>query len=154
MKPLHWSSREIVPLARRVPVEDLSRIRALVADDSDSVQQTVCDLMEIEPVIDVIGRAGDGLETIEAVAALQPDLVIMEVHLPYLDGLETSALIARHYPDVQIVLMSCDDSPKTREQGRLHGAHAFIPKGELIQGMQQVLSELFPSLIQITAKPA
>jgi DNA-binding NarL/FixJ family response regulator len=126
----------------------------LVADDSDTVQQTVSELMEMEPTIELIGRAGNGLETIEAVAALQPDLVIMEVHLPYLDGLQTSALIARHYPDVQIVLMSCDDSAKTREQGRLHGAHAFIPKTELIQGMHQALCELFPSLPQITARPA
>jgi DNA-binding NarL/FixJ family response regulator len=154
MRPLKWRSQAVTPSVRQVPAESAGRIRALVADDSDIFRQTVCELMEMEPVIDVIGGAGDGLEVIEAVAALPPDLVIMEVHLPYLDGLKASALIARYYPDVLIMLMSADDSPKTREQGRMHGAHAFIPKDELIAGMHQALGELFPSLFQITARPA
>jgi hypothetical protein len=50
--------------------------------------------------------------------------------------------------------MSAEDSAKTREQGRLHGAHAFIPKAELLEGMHRMISELFPSRSQITAMPA
>jgi CheY-like chemotaxis protein len=177
MRPLKWRSQADIPSVRQLPAESTGRIRVLVADDSDIFRQTVCELMEmvggpgmrpcgccslenpsahtwVQPVIDIVGGAGDGLEVIEAVAALQPDLVIMEVHLPYLDGLKASTVIARYYPDVQIMLMSADDSPKTREQGRIHGAHAFVPKDELIVGMHQALEELFPSVFQITAKPA
>jgi len=133
MRPLKWRSQAVTPSVRQVPAQDTGCIRTL---------------------IDIVGQASDGLEVIEAVAALHPDLVIMEVHLPYLDGLKASALIARYYPDVLILLMSADDSPKTREQGRIQGAHAFIPKDELIAGMPQALGELFSSLFQITAKPA
>jgi DNA-binding NarL/FixJ family response regulator len=154
MRPLKWRSQAVTPSVRQVPAQDTGCIRTLVADDSDIFRQMVCELMEMEPVIDIVGQASDGLEVIEAVAALHPDLVIMEVHLPYLDGLKASALIARYYPDVLILLMSADDSPKTREQGRIQGAHAFIPKDELIAGMPQALGELFSSLFQITAKPA
>ena len=154
MRPLKWRSQAVNPSVRQVPDQSAGRIRTLVADDSEIFRQTVCELIEMDPVIDLVGGASDGLEVIEAVVALQPDLVIMEVHLPYLDGLKTSALIARHYPDTLVMLMSADDSPKTREQGRIHGAHAFIPKDELIAGMHQALGELFPSLFQITAKPA
>lgn len=141
--------------ARPIPsVEDTPLVRVLVVDDSESAQEAVFALMELEPLIELVGRANDGVEAIEAVANLNPDLVIMDVDMPYLDGLQTSVILARYYPDVLIALMSGNDSPKLREQGRVHGADAFIPKTELVEGMHRMLYELFPNQFQLTATPA
>jgi DNA-binding NarL/FixJ family response regulator len=135
-------------------MEEVPHVRVLVVDDSETAQEAVFALMELEPLIELVGRANDGVEAIEAVANLNPDLVIMAVDMPYLDGLQTSLILARYYPDVLIALMSSHDNPKIREQGRWHGADAFIPKPELVEGMHRMLAELFPSQFQLTATPA
>jgi chemotaxis response regulator CheB len=66
---------------------DPSRIRTVVVDDSPTFLQVACELLELDPTIDLVARAGKGGEAIETVMKTKPDMVLMDVNMPYLDGL-------------------------------------------------------------------
>ena len=66
---------------------DPSRIRTVVVDDSPTFLQVACDLLELDPTIDLVARAGKGGEAIETVMKTKPDMALMDVNMPYLDGL-------------------------------------------------------------------
>ena len=68
-------------------IQETKKVRVLVADDSQTVRLMLCRMLEMDPDIKVVGTAGDGKEAIEQVAALDPDLVTMDVNMPVMDGL-------------------------------------------------------------------
>jgi DNA-binding NarL/FixJ family response regulator len=124
--------------------EEQECIRVLVVDDSENALRAICALIELEPMVEIVGRACNGVEAIGAVASLKPDLVVMDVNMPYLDGLKTSGILSTHFPDLKILLMSADDDPELRIKSRAHGADAFIPKQELLYGLSHSIRELYP----------
>jgi CheY-like chemotaxis protein len=107
---------------------DPRRIRTVVVDDSVTFLQVACELLDLDPLIDLIARAGKGGEAIETVMKLQPDLVLMDVHMPYLDGLTLSWFFTHRFPSARIVLMSTDESPELREACEAAGAFDFVHK--------------------------
>jgi DNA-binding NarL/FixJ family response regulator len=119
-------------------------IRTLVVDDSASTREAVCALLGLEPVIQLVGTAADGLEAVEAAASLEPELIIMDINMPRLDGFKSAAVLAKHNPNTQILLMSADDLPNLRTLGRISGAKGFIAKRDLVRGLPTALRELFP----------
>jgi PleD family two-component response regulator len=66
---------------------DPNRIRTVVVDDSPTFLQVTCEMLELDPMIDLVARAGKGGEAIEMVLKTKPDMVLMDVNMPYLDGL-------------------------------------------------------------------
>jgi DNA-binding NarL/FixJ family response regulator len=102
----------------------------LVVDDHPSFRKTARVLLESEG-FEVVGEAADGASAIEAVRSLRPDVVLLDVYLPDIDGFEVVAALNRNGPRPKIVLTSSHD---VRDFGRLvegSGARGFIPKAEL-----------------------
>jgi DNA-binding NarL/FixJ family response regulator len=102
----------------------------LVVDDHPSFRRTARALLESEG-FEVVGEAADGASAIEAVRSLRPDVVLLDVYLPDIDGFEVAAALSRNGPQSKIVLTSSHD---VRDFGRLvegSGALGFIPKAEL-----------------------
>jgi CheY-like chemotaxis protein len=118
------------------------RLRIVVADDSPTFLKVVCALLELEEDVDVIARVADGLEATEVVADLHPDLVLMDVHMPHLDGLTAALLIAERCPLTVVVLMSSEDSPELRLDCRAFGVDQFIVKAELREQFPLVLKKI------------
>ena len=141
------SSRQVAAM------EEAPHVRALVVDDSETAQEAVFALMELEPLIELVGRANDGVEAIEAVANLNPDLVIMAVDMPYLDGLQTSLILARYYPDVLIALMSSHDNPKIREQADGTERMPSSPNRNWSKGCTGCLLSSFPASFSSPQRP-
>jgi two-component system response regulator DesR len=104
------------------------RIRTVVVDDSPTFLQVACALLELDPLIDLVARAGKGGEAIETVFKLQPDLVLTDVHMPYLDGLTLAWFFARRFPSARVVLMSADNTPELREACEAAGGFDFVHK--------------------------
>lgn len=121
---------------------DSRRLRIVVADDSPTFLKVVCALLELEEEVDVIARVADGLEATEVVAGLRPDLVLMDVHMPHLDGLTATMLITERFPLTVVVLMSSEDSPELRLDCRTFGAEQFIVKAELREQFPVVLEKI------------
>ncbi len=119
-----------------------SLIRTLVVDDTPDVLNVICAFLDMEDRVDLIGRATDGSEALEAVATLRPDLVVMDVQMPIMDGPTAAALIRSKFPEVSIVLMSACPSHFIEDQIRASGADAFIDKLEFWKKFPCLLSRL------------
>ena len=118
------------------------KLRILLVDDSADYLTVICVVLEEKGTIEVIGTAGNRIEAIEAVAELQPDLVIMDVQMPQMDGLMAASVLSRHFPATKIVLMSAEDSHQLRLVSRAAGADAFVAKSLLGQDLARVLEAI------------
>lgn len=118
------------------------RIRTVVVDDSPTFLQVTCELLELDPLIDVVARAGKGGEAIETVLKLQPELVLMDVNMPYLDGLTLAWFFARRFPVARVVLMSTDNTPELLEAVEESGAFDFVHKENFRQEFCTVMQRL------------
>jgi len=119
------------------------RIRTVVVDDSEPFLQVACELLELDPVVDLIARADKGGEAIETVMKLKPDLVLMDVHMPYLDGLTLAWFFAQRFPAARVVLMSMDNTPELQQACEQSGALAFIHKENFRQEFRSALDRVF-----------
>jgi two-component system, NarL family, nitrate/nitrite response regulator NarL len=121
---------------------DGKRLRTVVVDDSPTFLEVVCALLELEEEIDVLARAADGVSALEVVADLRPDLLVMDIDMPYLDGLNAAMLISTRFPRTRIVLMSADDSPELRADCLACGADAFVHKPQFRKAFSRALSRM------------
>lgn len=109
-------------------LNDHFRIRLVIVDDSPELLEIFCNVLRSQHALEIVGRARDGSEAVEMTATLNPDLVLMDVQMPRMDGLSAAVVIALHFPNTCVVLMSGDDSPQLRAESRACGAQAFIYK--------------------------
>jgi|SRR6185369_4384563 DNA-binding NarL/FixJ family response regulator len=116
-------------------------IRVVVVDDSADFRVVVCELLKMLFDIEIVGVGANGFEALELTAEHGPDLVIMDVNMPVLDGITAASLIAEHFPTTTIIMMSGDDSPELRDRCLRNGADAFSPKRNIaknISGLRSV----------------
>lgn len=80
-----------------------NKIRVLVVDDDLRVRQTLTNILQAYPNIDVVGQASDGDEAVTSVAALRPTVVVMDISMKKMDGITAARLIKARWPDVLVV---------------------------------------------------
>jgi DNA-binding NarL/FixJ family response regulator len=110
----------------------------LVVDDSEMFRQVAATLVSEAHGIRLIGVAASGEEAIRLLPDLKPDLVLLDVHMPGLGGLETAPLIRRESPDTVVVLVSADPESVAVDL-RSIGAAAFVSKIDLSPGKLEEL---------------
>ena len=118
-------------------------IRTLIVDDSAKWIKVLCGFLKREPRIRVAGIAGDGREGIAQIERLRPALVLLDLRMPRLDGLDTAAILRARFPEVVIVMLSFDDDEASAERCLAHGAHAFIGKGRASDELLPAIFRLF-----------
>lgn len=109
------------------PASDDDRIRVLLVDDHRIVREGIASMLE-SPVMSV-AQAADGLEAIDAVEAFQPHVVLMDLNMPRMNGLEATRIIHERWPDIAIIGLSVQDDEATARSLTDAGANAFVPKG-------------------------
>lgn len=103
-----------------------SRFRTLVVHDSAALLERLCRLLELQPLIEVVGAAQQWPAALHLAEVLQPDLVLMDLDMPLVDGLQTTVLLRRRLRHIRVILMCIDDSPNAQAAARAQGAHGFI----------------------------
>jgi len=116
-------------LPRHLVDTDGGMTRVLVVDDHLFFRQTLADLLDAADDLEVVGVCGDGSEVVDAVAALQPDVVLMDVRMKQVSGLEATALLREAGADVRVLIVSSDVTPSTVGTARGNGASGFLFKG-------------------------
>ena len=123
-----------------------THIRTIVVDDSPRFLRTVCSFLSQYKIVDVIATANCGSEALLAVDSLRPDLMLMDFHMPFLNGLKTMAEIRRRFPATRIVIVTGYDSPELRQASLESGALAFIPKLYVSRELPHLLAKIAASL--------
>ena len=118
-------------------------IRVILADDHTLVRAGIRALLEKLPGVKVIGEAGDGREVLNLVKAQTPDVVLMDIAMPGLNGLEAAERMARDYPDVRIIMLSMHYNEEYVLRALQAGAAGYLLKksamAELETALHQVL---------------
>ena len=103
-------------------------IRVLIADDQELVRTGFRVILNAEPDIEVVGEAGDGREAIEAAAALRPDVVLMDIRMPNLDGIEATRRIAARSASSRVLILTTFDLDEYVYEALRSGASGFLLK--------------------------
>ncbi len=104
-------------------------MRVLVVDDERDVREVVCAALQADPRVDVVGRAHDGHEAMLLVDELEPAVVVMDVHMPRVDGFTATESIVGMHPDVRVVALTGSVDPETITRMILAGAVGYAVKG-------------------------
>jgi DNA-binding NarL/FixJ family response regulator len=115
--------------------------RTLVVDDSLTILHAICSLLEHHEIVEVVGRAESGQETIDAVGELHPDLVLMDADMPGMSGLRASLLLSQASLAPKIVLMSMDTTPQFRRACSACGAYAVIYKPKFLSELARLIEQ-------------
>ena len=121
-------------------VPEETRIRVLIADDDRAFLGSLQELIERQPELVVIGSAADGLEAIELTDALDPDAVVLDLHMPRLDGVTAAARLRHDHPSLCLIALTGDEEPALHEAVREAGADDVLLKSRLIEGLVERLA--------------
>ncbi|MEZ4592336.1 MAG: response regulator transcription factor [Chloroflexota bacterium] len=114
-------------------------IRILVADDHPIVRQSIVALLNREPDMEVVGTAVNGREAIETAQTTQPDVIVMDISMPELDGIRAAGEIQQMGLAVPVIMLSMHHNSALVKQARKNGAVAYIVK-------QQANNALVPAI--------
>jgi DNA-binding NarL/FixJ family response regulator len=117
----------------------MKRINVLIADDHPKVRESLASLLAVDPNIRVVGEAGDGLEAISLTQKFLPDVILMDIAMPKMNGIEAALAIHERWPSICVILITALSAETYREISRLCGAKAFLAK-------ETIMSELLPTL--------
>jgi pilus assembly protein CpaE len=105
-----------------------NKIRVLIVDDIAETRENIRKLLQFEPDIEVVGAARSGLEALELADEVDPDVVIMDINMPDMDGIAATEALLRDVPYAQIVILSVQSDADYMRRAMLAGARDFIPK--------------------------
>jgi DNA-binding NarL/FixJ family response regulator len=103
-------------------------IRLLIVDDQSAVRQGLQMLLTAEPDLQVVGEASDGEVALSLAQALNPDVVLMDVEMPHMDGIAATHALQSICPNISVIMLSIYDDARTRLYAEEAGAAAFVPK--------------------------
>jgi DNA-binding NarL/FixJ family response regulator len=103
-------------------------VRVLLADDHTLVRAGLRKLLESMADMEVVGECGDGLELLALAEALQPELVLMDIAMPGLNGLEATARVVKQWPAIRVLMLSMHQNEEYVRQALRHGAVAYLLK--------------------------
>ena len=122
------------------------RARVLAVDNSPAFLCTLSSFFENDPNIDLVATATSGQEALAAVAELRPDLVLMDLQMPGMNGLQATEELSRRFPDIPVVVLTAYDMPRLQQVCKESGAREVATKGRLSQELPAVLASILGPL--------
>ena len=118
------------------------RIRVLLADDHRLFAESLKLMLEADGAIVVVGIAADGREAVALAAILEPDVVVMDLDMPVMDGIEATAGVVASAPDSKVVIVTGSTEPRDAVRARVAGAAAYVPKDASIECLRETVCEV------------
>lgn len=106
----------------------MAKIRILLADDHTILREGIRSLLDDEPDMEVVGEAEDGMQAIKLANQLEPDVVIMDIAMPLLNGLEATRQIRRNHPQTKVLILTMHENEEYIRQVLASGAMGYILK--------------------------
>ena len=132
-------------------------LKVLVTDDHTMVRDGICAVLALQRDIDVVGEAVNGQDAIEKVGRLQPNVVLMDIVMPLMSGLEATKRIVKDNPQAKVLILTQYDDEENMFVAKQAGAQGFIPKraasSDLLTGIRAVGAGRYfpPAFAYVTA---
>lgn len=117
-------------------------MRILVVDDHELVRRGICSILGAESTLTICGEAIDGRDAVEKARALHPDIIVMDISMPRLNGLEAIREIKSFLPQVEIVIVSQHASPQMVRQGFNAGARGYVLKSSISSDLLTAIAKV------------
>jgi DNA-binding NarL/FixJ family response regulator len=140
--PNRLFSQDESPHRRPADKTPASQYRILVVDDDPRTRQLVQDILEKHTDVTVVGQAGDGKEAVALAIEHQPDVILMDIDLPYLDGIVATQCIKNACPHTVVICLTGDFTPPKYSAMRTAGAAAFVCKNQVLAIHETIMNAL------------
>jgi len=111
--------------------------RILLVDDVEPVRWDLCTVLTLSGDLEIVGEAANGLEAMRLAESLQPDVVLMDLEMPVMNGYEAARLIKALCPECRIIALTVHDYSEARQKAIQAGVDAFIVKGAPVESIVQ-----------------
>ena len=123
--------------------DEKKQIRILLVDDIAEARDSIKKLLAFEQDFKVVGDAANGREGVQKAKELKPDIVIMDINMPDMDGLEAAGRITRALPMVGVVMMSVQDDPDYMQKAMMVGARFFLSKPPTMDQLYNTIRNVY-----------
>jgi DNA-binding NarL/FixJ family response regulator len=117
-------------------------IRVLLVDDQTLIRQGIHLLLEIEPDIQVVGQAANGDEALQLAAALHPDVILMDVRMPGMDGVTATRELGVRFPEIKVIILTTFEDDETVFEGLKAGARGYLLKDISSEEMAEAIRKV------------
>ncbi len=127
-------------------------VRVLVVDDQRTIRQTIRSYLEPNSQIEVVGLAEDGVSALEKIAELQPDIAVIDLEMPGMNGITTIEIINERFPETKTLILSSRDQQEYIQQAIVAGAKGYLLKGCSEEKLTEAVLKVSQGYFQLDAK--
>jgi DNA-binding NarL/FixJ family response regulator len=117
-----------------------ARIEVVLADDDAPFRRSLRELIDRQPELVVVGDAENGFAAIELTEELEPDAVVIDLHMPLLDGVSAVTRLRRDHPSLCLIALTGDPTPELHRAAEEAGADAVLLKGDMLAALMERLA--------------
>ena len=121
----------------------MKKLKTVLVDNSIQFRQALKSVVKNSGILEVLGEASSGVEAIELASSLQPDIIIMDINLPIMNGMEAGGMIKKMYPETKIIILSVYKDPDYIEEYNKNGLDAYLVKGEDDTKLIETIKNIF-----------
>lgn len=118
-------------------------IKVLIADDQELIRQSLSIILGLKEEISVVGGVGDGTEVLEFIAKEKPDIILMDIRMPTMDGVECTKIIKEKYPEIKIIVLTTFDDDKYVFSALKYGASGYLLKGISVDELEKAIHVVY-----------
>lgn len=119
------------------------KIKVLIADDQELIRQSLQIVLNSEQDMEIVGAASNGREVISQIRKNRPDVILMDIRMPEMDGVQCTKIIKENYPDIRIIILTTFDDDEYVFSALKYGASGYLLKGISMEELKEAIRKVY-----------